>query len=678
MKRLQFNAQGKLVGVDGNFQSGPSGEQGTFDEFSEESEIGELRRSDSLTFLQQQHTVEPIRDESGWSLWSEGKKLEPLCFSNGKTQEDVVDEVVALVKKGKKVIFIHGVCGTGKSAIALNIARRLGRTSLVVPVKGLQRQYEEDYAMRKYLVKPDGKRLSIAMITGRENHDSIIKPGASCADPFLPDTIKIAEKNFQMLREYYFENPFIRSKMEPTAKALRRISIAPANPYWSPIISADYELPLRDARKKDYEGLCGKKFTFYHRKEGCSYYDQYQAYIDADVLIFNSAKYLVEIALDRKPDTAVDIIDEADEFLDSFSAQEALNLNRLSNALQQIQPESIDVRETIGSILTLIKLEEQRVRAVGVNEQLITPIAETNLGKIVSLLLKSPEFEAEIELDELNYCNTALDIAKTFHDFLADTYVTYRRKEADLVVDLVTTNLSQKFAELLQKINCLILMSGTLHSPQVLRDVYGMEDFQIVEAESQLQGTIDIHRTGKELNCSYASLNGGDDTRVAYLRALETSLAKAKRPTLVHVHAFRDLPSEQEIRDYGLQDVMSREVLLAQQLADKTGKEIVAFKEKKKDILYSTRCARGVDFPGELCNSVVFTKYPNPNVSGVFWKVLQKTHAKYYWEFYRDKAQRDFLQRLYRALRSKHDHVFILSPDIRVLDAVRKVQEQGK
>jgi len=34
--------------------------------------------------------------------------------------------------------------------------------------------------------------------------------------------------------------------------------------------------------------------------------------------------------------------------------------------------------------------------------------------------------------------------------------------------------------------------------------------------------------------------------------------------------------------------------------------------------------------------------------------------------FYMDKARREFLQRIYRGLRSQEDHIFLLSPDIRV------------
>jgi len=100
----------------------------------------------------------------------------------------------------------------------------------------------------------------------------------------------------------------------------------------------------------------------------------------------------------------------------------------------------------------------------------------------------------------------------------------------------------------------------------------------------------------------------------------------------------------------------------------------VKFKSGNSNILFTTKCSRGIDFPGHTCRSVVFTKYPNPNINGTFWKILGKTHPDYFWEFYKDKARREFLQKIYRALRSKDDHVCILSPDIRVLNAVRELQ----
>jgi hypothetical protein len=48
-----------------------------------------------------------------WSLYNKKGFLEPLIFSNKKTQEDVVNEVLDEIKKGNKIIFIRGACGTG-------------------------------------------------------------------------------------------------------------------------------------------------------------------------------------------------------------------------------------------------------------------------------------------------------------------------------------------------------------------------------------------------------------------------------------------------------------------------------------------------------------------------------------------------------------------------------------
>lgn len=106
-----------------------------------------------------------------WSLYEDNKFFETYYFfSSGKSQEDVVKEVLKAIEEGEKIIFIRGVCGTGKSAIALNIAKEIGRASIIVPGKTLQSQYKEDYENKKYILKTNGKRLKISMMTGRNNH----------------------------------------------------------------------------------------------------------------------------------------------------------------------------------------------------------------------------------------------------------------------------------------------------------------------------------------------------------------------------------------------------------------------------------------------------------------------------------------------------------------------------
>lgn len=673
MERLKFDSQGKLFSVDNaRVDNG-------YSEEDYKSSDERLKTSSSLAFLTEEGNVLGTeKDRKYWSLYSNGSFLEPLLFSNGKTQEDVVKEVVELIRGGIKIVFVHGVCGTGKSAIALNIARVLGRASIVVPVKSLQRQYEEDYMGKKYLLNSKGGKIKIAMITGRDNHDSLIKSGVSCADFFLPDTIKITEKNYGQIMEFYNQNPLIKNKLDSLdVRQMKRISIAPANPYWSPIVSAEFQMPLADAKKKRYRGLNGKEFIFYHRKKGCSYFDQYQSYIDSDIIIFNSAKYKIENSLERKPETDVEIIDEADEFLDNFSSQEEINLTRLSSALKNIFPEDEEAQKVIDEVVELIKLEEKNKSALGVEEDKIFDLKDTKVEKILRLLLKNKNLEVEISLDELNYANKALDAAKEFKDFINDTYVTFKRRENDLYANLVTTNLSNKFKEIIERNKAIVLMSGTLHSEEVIRHIFGIDNFKIVDAETLNQGNIEIHRTGKEIDCRYANFKNGKHTRKDYLIALSASLEKAKKPILVHVNAYEDLPTNEEINNFDLTGIMSKERLIEIQGNDKTGRMISLFKSKMSDSLFTTKCSRGVDFPGDTCNSVVFTKYPNPNVNGTFWKILEKTHKDFYWEFYRDKARREFLQRIYRAVRSKTDHVFVLSPDIRVLEAVRDLQLKG-
>jgi len=681
MSRLNFDSSGKLIGIEGTglnkTRSQWHKKEKSFASQDEDSDYiyeGNLKKTEE----KQLRKFSNISDSPCWSLYKNDKRLEPLKFSNGKNQEDVVKEIADLIKNGNKLILLRGMCGTGKSSIALNIARILGKTSIVVPVKSLQRQYEEDYMGKMYVLKPNGEELRIALITGRDNHDSLIKSGVSCADPFLPDTIQIIEKNIDLIKRYYNENPLVKHKEINDIKKLKRISIAPSNPYWSPIIPAEYEIQLSDAVKKRYIGLNNREFIFYHRKKGCSYYDQYQSYLDADVIIFNSAKYKIEVALDRKPETEVDIIDEADEFLDSFSNQMELNLTRLSNSLKNIISDYEDVQEIIDSVIELISLEEKNKKALGINEEQIFHINETNIGKILNLFLKNRNVESEISLDDLSYANKGIEASKQFMDFIDETYLTYKKYEDNLYISLVTTNLSKRLEEILSKNKAFVFMSGTLHSQEVLKKVFGIKDYKIVEAETSYQGEIDIIKTGNEFDCSYKNFKNGNNKREDYLKALTACVSKAEKPVLIHVNAFEDLPNNEEINKYNLERIMSKEKLIDLQINDKTGKLISLFKNKLSEYLYSTKCARGVDFPGDTCSSMIFTKYPNPNIRNSFWKVLEKTHPQYFWDFYKDKARREFLQRLYRALRSKNDHVFVLSPDSRVLEAVREMQVMKK
>lgn len=629
-----------------------------------------------------------------WSLYKENEFLKPLTFSNNKTQEDVVSEVIKAIEDGKKIIFIHGVCGTGKSAIALNVAKKLGKTSVVVPGKALQEQYKNDYEHKKYLKKSDGEKLKISVITGRQNHEcpflkenriitreknsdlnnifsfekkQIIKQDESADNQMLPCKIELKEKNFWKIREYLRQNPKINHTEITDVKNVTRASVASICPYWSPVLPEKYDLKQFEGKKKEYEGLEKNRFKYYKGKPGCKYYEQFDSFIEADVIVFNSLKYKLESILNRKPKTEVEIIDEGDDFLDSFSNQQTLNLGKLQFALAQIISEDEEIMQRIielQKILNHIKSDHRINDAV--DSGAIIPLKHTGIFDVLKIIL---DFQDVFSLaDDESYIFDVEEIARSFSGFMQETFLTVTKKENNFFFHLVTTNLKEKFNELVKKNKNIILMSGTLHSDSILKNIFGIEEYERIEAESTQQGNIIIKKTGKENDCRYSNFSSGKITRKDYLLALEESVKISKKPTLVHVNAFSDLPSAKEKEIYGLEYTISREELQEEQSRDKMGEKVIEFKKGMSEILFSTRVSRGIDFPGEECNSIIFTKYPNPNVEDAFWKILMKTKPQYYWDFYKDKARRELLQKVYRGLRFKEDKVEVLSPDSRVIE----------
>ncbi|MHA1574983.1 MAG: helicase C-terminal domain-containing protein [Alphaproteobacteria bacterium] len=672
-----------------------------------------------------------------WNLYEGEKFLEPLKFSNGKTQEDIVKEVMGEIENGKKVIFIHGVCGSGKSGIALNLAREMGKTSIVVPGKNLQSQYKNDYENKKYLLKKSkfedidleknpelvkicekekSEKLKIAVITGRNNHickfleddESIIpkitrETNATLHDIFgkerevlkkekrkkdlsadnwdLPCKIEIKEKNFPRIKQYLKKNQNIKQSDFNKAKEVRRMSVASICPYWSPVVSDTYELKgptFNSAKKRTYEGLAQNNYVFYSRKKGCPFYEQFNSYLDSDVIVFNALKYKLETALNRKPKTKIEIIDECDEFLDSLTNQRSINLDRVLNSLNYVfssEDFALKIKKEMTEIILHMK-RDVRINTAALSGEII-PLKKTGIYDLIKMAKKNPEFFETI--DEENYLFDFEETAKMFGDFMSETFVTFEKNENTLKASLVTTNLEKRFGEMLEKNNIFVLMSGTLHSKEVLEHIFGLRDFITIDAETTALGQIEVKKTGMEMDCRYANFKSKKYSREEYLRALSKSVEVAKKPCLVHVNAFNDLPSSSEIAEYDLFNLVDREKLIEEQFRDKTGVLVKEFKAGNKTVLFSTRASRGVDFPGNECNSIVFTKYPNPNVKDPFYKILSQTNPDYYWEFYRDKAKRELWQRVYRGVRSNTDHVYVLSPDSRVLDAFSpKIETKNK
>ncbi len=609
-----------------------------------------------------------------WSLYNqEHKELAPLTFSNKKTQEDVVNEVVQKIQEGHKVIFIKGVCGSGKSAIALNIAKEMGKASVVVPVKYLQQQYEQDYTKKFYLRKKDGDQVKITVLTGRNNHACLYNTSCNADDKFLPCHIKISKENVDLIRLYLKENPFVKEDDFKGVEDVKRFSVAAACPYWSPVVGKDWSQTYEfdDAQPYEYKGLRNKRHIYYKRKPGCSYYAQFMSYITSDIIVYNSKKYELENAMDRKPETEVEIIDECDEFLDNLGNEKRINLHHLLHHVEETlttkerKKEGEDkTKEVLQELkdLILTTMEAKWLKECIDNSEIIK-IKDTPFFELIALLIANDFLAEDEELERY------IGIAKSFEGMFESTYINFSRTiKAHILIKIVNINLERRFNELLEKNKVFVMMSGTLHSPDVLRNIFGIKDFIFVDAETQLPGIIKKVRTNAERNFRYKEFAAGKVTREDYLRALQKCIELAEKPFLVHVNSFSDLPTEEEKEKYHL-GIISRERFYEQQERYKTGELLQRFKNKELEVLYSTKCSRGVDLPGDTCKSIIFTKYPYPSMDSLFWRILKDSSPDKFMEFYFDKAHREFLQRIFRGLRSKDDKVSILSPDSKVLSA---------
>jgi Rad3-related DNA helicase len=322
-----------------------------------------------------------------------------------------------------------------------------------------------------------------------------------------------------------------------------------------------------------------------------------------------------------------------------------------------------------------------------VNELLFNPpkidiqkINESPISALIDTIIENPNIADE---EELSYYNTVVEIARSYENLMEETYVSVTKleKEANqkglfglrsksgdetVVIDLVSINLAQKFKELLDTSNVMVLMSGTIHSEEVLKDIFGLDNFKIIEAETESPGKITKYRTGLEMNCSFANFSNGSITRKQYLKIMDVCMANAKPPVLVHVSAFKDLPTEEENKSFKFENLITQEKLA--ELQKRGNQSVEEFNNKETDILFTTKCSRGVDFAGDKCNSIVITRFPYPNIQGLFWRILKKEQPDKFMEFYMDKARRDLHQKVARGVRFKGDKVDLLSPDNRVLN----------
>lgn len=566
-----------------------------------------------------------------WGLYnSGGEKLEPWVFSNGKAQSEVIDEVLGAFESND-VVFLRGGVGSGKSIIAATVCGAMGRGVINVPVKALQEQYRQDYEGRLRIRLGD-KNLGIQVLKGRDNFicERHREHGYKCSRKSLVCTVPLGD-----------ETP--------------RWKVAKECPHWGPIYPVRIRslLDSKDCQLGEYASVAGKQFI-YQRPNACGYYAQNTAYAEADVIVYNNAKWLADTAIGRKAKVDIEVFDEGDLFLDGLSTKTRITegtfarLDKECRAVMEelvrnnMHQEAAELEEGLEGVKQ--EFEELLGSARGSAPQGLTGRVESILELLLEFLLRlRTEYADSLGLKLGNL----LKYNKDAYYFSEPEGITFFISNPAVVLN----GLREKSADK------LLFMSATLQGPGVLEEIYNIRDFAYVEGEPKMQGKIHPMRNGGEVQVNWRNWKK-EEFRKHYWESLSRIMAKAKRPTLVQIHAYQYLPLQEGFP-----------LLPTQEVIKKTDQEesIAMFKTGKEELLFSTKTDRGIDLPNEACRSIVLLKYPFPGMKDPFFMVMRKRMGEEaFWSYYQDLAWREFQQQIGRGLRNPEDWVEVWSPDLMV------------
>ena len=561
-----------------------------------------------------------------WNLYREGCLVPPLVYSDGRTQEDVVQEILDLFREGKRIVFLLGAVGTGKSAIALNLISHFRHGGIiVVPTKVLQKQYADDYCKRDRFKIRSGKGfLRIDEIKGRDNFKCILRK-CSASNCYLPCTRRLSRRE-------------------------RRIDVAKECPFFSPVVRARFKEVVEDELNCEYESLdyvgCDNaKYSVLRRsKKICTYYRQFKAYAESDVIVMNSAMWLAEtLGTGRKPLRDVEVIDECDLFLDSLTFEKSISHNTFKKLREAVREQERGVRKKYFNLTSLQELAD----ALKQIRELQRLIAEVE-GEFVKILHKG-EYSGTARECDVEFLQNLVEVYREVYgsatealEFLLNfsniLYVVVEMQSEK--VTFFVPNMKLVMEQLLKRsAKHIVMMSATIQSEEVLRNFYGLEDFAIVIGEPQYPGELRLMKCGCE-EVVNAKKWEDKEFRAKYWKCVREMIGMATPPTLVQVHAFKYLPAE-----------------ICETVKKKKSVEV-------EDATYSTVMTRGVDLRDDLCRSIVLLKCPFPDLqSPILQAIKNYVGESVFWQYYHDIMRRNLIQYVGRGLRHMNDWVEVWSPD---------------
>jgi Rad3-related DNA helicase len=593
---------------------------------------------------------------------------EPVSFreyTTGKTQASVIQECVDYFAgdytgETKKIILKGGV-GSGKSLIALNIARFFDKATVVVPRKILQEQYLNDYygPDKKLVIMKDEEPLKITTYKGRGNFPCLIE-NTNADDIKLPCT-RVLHGNE------------------------RRIDAGRKCKHWSPLYStmnmteatiADIE---RTHEPVPYKSVIDEKTHYVSECGACPYYQQFSDMQKSDAIIVNNKKFLIELMLGRMPASEILIIDEFDFFLDELNSKYALSTQLIAKKIESIKnsdskvstkviEEALEEYETYTNSFKLMDYKKTDVKLLINSEE--TKIFLDILAEKTSNL---PGFE-NIARNAALFLRYAKETVFEIENRPTYSYT----KDDSYLINFSLLNFKELMQDIISKYKYFVGMSGTFQSSTgILEEMYGLSDVKYIKSERDISGTLKILQYKKTMPYTYMNMRNHRET---FLESLNDVLGKckAKGQTLVHVKSFEtDCLRKNESKEKYPHIVSAYDLRSKQQL-DVNNHALTSFKKKLTPILFSTKYYRGVDLPDDECRFVILPRVPFEAQHDIFWKGLKMKYealgrSSFFNAVYVDKMIRELTQAVARGLRHPNDLVHVVYIDSRLGPYLKRI-----
>jgi len=547
-----------------------------------------------------------------WGLVDAKGDLPPLVYSNGKTQKDVVNEIIEKFDDND-MIFLKGGVGTGKSAIALHLIGYYGKGIISTPTKLLQRQYTGDYGRQgdKHVLLPGGRILSVNFLMGRSNFKCQYNSKRWWGYYNLPCTRRLGSDE-------------------------SRLRVASECPFWSPVYSSGYGENLRGREAIEYQSIVGAK-KFYRAGEPCVYYDQFIHFTRLGAILMNSAKWEVETWLGRKPKVPIEIIDEGDEYLDSLTYRTVINERLFQGLLKDNSFRSDSISHVYNIFSELVKgFGENGYDDMLSNSEVILDFFEV----FIDLLSK---------VEPNDYIKNVIGKMDFIFKYKENAWARTILSPAGIILFIPNPEITLN--ALAERSGKMLFMSATTHSLDSFNRVFKIKRPPIIVAEEKFPGLLYIMRPsakGQLSNITYQKWNRSSEFREHYWELLDRIIEVSSKPCLVQVHArgylpekYRASPEQRREKYWGFGD---------------------------KGVFFSTKTDRGIDLKNDLCRSIILMKYPMPNISEVVFKTMRNLLGdSAFWEYINDMANRNMVQQCGRAVRHEDDWCEVYTLDAKVL-----------